>query len=179
MNDMKRYYNETTEEWYTEGQSMTRKIDNGVFSGIPTAEQLTEWGFTEYIEPTPTPAQQLAKAKEDKIQEIEDYNVSDAVNEFTLSGNPMWLTVEERQQIATQISANEAISRSEMTRWYNGIPFTFALTLWKQMLVALEVYVGDALNVTEAHKAAVMALDNVEDIRAYDYTAGYPEKLSF
>lgn len=38
---MKRYYNEATHEWYTEGQSLTKKIDNGVFSGIPTVEQLT------------------------------------------------------------------------------------------------------------------------------------------
>lgn len=50
---MKRYYNNTTEEWYTEGSSITRKIENGVFSGIPSVEQLAEWGFEEYIEPEP------------------------------------------------------------------------------------------------------------------------------
>ena len=47
------------------------------------------------------------------------------------------------------------------------------------MLVAIEVYAGDALNVTESHKAAVNALDSVEAVEAYDITAGYPEKLSF
>jgi hypothetical protein len=36
-----------------------------------------------------------------------------------------------------------------MTRWYDGISFTFPITNWKQMLVALEVYAGDAKNTTE------------------------------
>ena len=35
-----------------------------------------------------------------------------------------------------------------------------------------------ALNVTEAHKAAVMAMDSVEDIENYDITQGYPQKLN-
>ena len=47
------------------------------------------------------------------------------------------------------------------------------------MLVAVEVYAGDALNVTESHKAAVEALESVEDVEAYDYTVGYPTKLVF
>lgn len=177
---MKKYYNETTKEWYFEGQTITRRLDNGaLFSGVPTLSQLTEWGFEEVIEPAPTPAELLEAAKQSKIQEIEDYNVSDAVNEFTINGSPMWLTYEERAQIATQISANEAIGRDTMTRWYGGYEFTFPLTTWKQMLVALEVYAGDALNVTEQHKAAVMALDSVEAVEAYDITQGYPEKPAF
>lgn len=59
---MKQYYNSITKEWYAEGQSMTHKIGNSVFSGIPTQEQLTEWGFVEYIPPEPpepTPQDEL------------------------------------------------------------------------------------------------------------------------
>ena len=50
---MKRYYNPNTKEWYTEGSTMTKRVDNGVFSGIPSIEQLTAWGFVEWVEPTP------------------------------------------------------------------------------------------------------------------------------
>lgn len=50
----KRYYNESEDKWYTEGQSMTRRIEKStIWSGVPTLEQLTEWGYVEYIEPTP------------------------------------------------------------------------------------------------------------------------------
>ena len=52
---MKRYYNSTTKEWYNECQSMTRRVDSGVFTGIPSEEQLTKWGFEEWVEPAPTP----------------------------------------------------------------------------------------------------------------------------
>lgn len=176
---MKRYYNSTTKEWYNEGQSLTKRVENGVFSGIPSEEQLTAWGFVEWVEPAPTPEQLLKRAKQEKIAELEVYDQSDAVDSFTINGQSMWLTVEERQQIATQISANEAVGRDNMTRWFGGHSFTFPLATWKQMLVALEVYAGDAINVTEAHKAAIEALATIEDVEAYDFTANYPTKLSF
>ena len=52
--EMKQYYNEATQEWYIEGQSLTRRIENGMFSGIPSVEQLLSWGFVEWTEPEPT-----------------------------------------------------------------------------------------------------------------------------
>lgn len=131
------------------------------------------------MEIQPAEERTLELAKEGLCKQIDFYNESDEVNSFSINGIDMWLTVNERQQIATQISASEAIGREIMTRWYNGIEFTFPLTLWKQMLVALEVYAGDALNVTEAHKAAVNALETIEDVDAYDYHTGYPQKLIF
>lgn len=177
---MKRYHNQTTGEWYTEGTTITRRLEGGaLFSGTPTLSQLSEWGFVEIVAPEPTPEEQLEAAKQGKIAEIEDYNVSDAVNEFTIGGQPMWLMVEEREQIATQIAANEAGGRTTMTRWFGGQEFTFPLTLWKQMLTALELYAGDALNVTEAHKAAVSALTTIEEVEDYDITIDYPTKLNF
>ena len=44
------YYNKTTNETYTEGAIMTRRVEGGVFSGIPTPEQLQEFGF-EKVQP--------------------------------------------------------------------------------------------------------------------------------
>jgi len=175
----KKYYNPTTHEWYTEGNSITKNISNGVFSGIPSEQRLTEWGFEEYIEPTPTPEELLARAKASKIAELEAYDLSDAVDSFEINGMTMWLKVDERQQIATQIAANEAAGRTEMTRWFGGQSFTFPLAIWKQMLVALEVYAGDAINVTESHKAAINALTSVEEVEAYQFDSGYPQKLAF
>lgn len=131
------------------------------------------------MEMFPEPERTIEQAKREKIEEIEIYDQSEAVNSFTIGNLSMWLTVGERQQIATQISSNEAIGRETMTRWFKGQEFTFPIATWKQMLVALEVYAGDALNVTEAHKAAVNALNNVEDVDGYNYATGYPEKLHF
>ena len=175
----KKYYNTTTGKWYYEGQSMTMQLPNMLFMGYPTEEQLTEWGYEEYIEPEPTEEELLQRAKDSKIAELEAYDSSDAVNSFSIGGQPMWLTVEERQQIATQISVSEAVGRTTMTRWFDGTEYTFPIATWQQMLVALEVYAGDALNVTEGHKAAIQSLQTVQSVQDYDFKTAYPTKLSF
>ena len=121
----------------------------------------------------------IEQVRQQKLQQIISYDNSDNVNSFTIGEIQMWLSVQERQQLATQISASESIGRETMTRWFNGIEFTFTISQWKQMLTLLEIYAGDALNITEMHKANVKALTTVEEINNYDITAGYPQKLTF
>lgn len=70
---MKRYYNNSTNEWYNEGSSLTRRVDDGVFSGIPSEEQLKEWGFEEYIAPTPQ------EPTEEEIAEMERQDRMNAI----------------------------------------------------------------------------------------------------
>ena len=176
---MKRYYNPTTHEWYTEGTPLTKNISNGVFSGIPSVEQLESWGYEEYVEPTPTPAQLLERAKADKIAELEAYDQSDAVNSFSVNGQEMWLDAQTRQQLRISLDANQQAGRETVTKWFDGVQYTYPIDVWYYMLGNVEVYAGDALNVTESHKAAINALDDIEDVEAYDFTIGYPEKLSF
>lgn len=52
---MKRYYNKKENKMYYEGNSLTHRTPNGIFSGVPTEEQLHTWGYTLQPEPTPTP----------------------------------------------------------------------------------------------------------------------------
>ena len=175
---MKRYYNSTTQKWYTEGNSITKNISNGVFSGIPSEQRLTEWGFEEWVEPTPTPEELLARAKADKIAELEAYNDSGEINVFIISQTPMWLNFDERSRLQKAVDAKEAMGKTSMTKVWNGIDFTFPLSTWKAMLAALEDYAYDCQNVTDSHKAAINALESIEDVEAYEFS-GYPEKLSF
>ena len=121
----------------------------------------------------------LPDIKEYRLAQIEEYDKSDSVNSFFLGDIRMWLTVSERQQLATQISANEAIGRDSMSKWFGGKEFSFPISAWKQMLVAVEVYAGDALNVTEGHKSEIASMEDADEVIAYDITKGYPEKLVF
>ena len=175
---MKRYYNSTTKEWYTEGTSLTKNISNGVFSGIPIVEQLESWGFEEYIEPTPTPEELLARAKANKIAELEAYDASEEVNSFSVNGKTMWLDAATRQQLRISLDAMQQAGRENVTKWFDGIEYTYSIDVWYYMLGLVEVYASDALNVTESHKAAINALKSIEDVEAYQFT-GYPQKLSF
>ena len=177
---MKKYFNPTTNEFYDEGQSITRKLDNGaLFSGVPSVEQLTAWGYEEWHEPTPTPAQLLQRAKDAKIAELEAYDQSDAVNSFSVNGQDMWLDAATRQQLRISLDANQQAGRETVTKWFDGVQYTYPIDVWYYMLGQVEVYAGDALNVTESHRATINALESVEDVEEYNFTIGYPEKLSF
>ena len=176
---MKRYYNSTTKEWYTEGSSMTRKVDGGVFSGIPSVEQLESWGFEEWVAPTPTPEELLARAKANKIAELEAYDASEEVNSFSVDGKTMWLDAATRQQLRISLDAMQQAGRENVTKWFDGVEYTYPIDVWYYMLGQVEVYASDALNVTESHKAAINALESIEDVEEYNFQSGYPEKLSF
>lgn len=76
---MKRYFNESENKWYNEGASMMRQLsENSVWVGIPTTEQLTEWGYVEHVEPVVTPTPYLPTYNELVVQKIrERYTVDD------------------------------------------------------------------------------------------------------
>lgn len=145
----------------------------------PTEEQMLEAGWMVYEEPEPSNAEKLAAAKAEKIMQIETYDSSDAVEQFTINDVHMWLGHELRQQIRTGADAYNAMGYETMTKVFNGAEFTFPITVWIQMLNALEVYAAEALNTTERHKNNVMQLNNIQEVIDYDYTTGYPLKLVF
>lgn len=176
---MKKYYNPTTQKWYTEGNSVTKYIDGSLFSGIPSEQRLTEWGYEEWVEPAPTPEELLARAKANKIAELEAYNKSDAVDSFTINGKVMWLDHDLRQQLRISLDALSQAGRETVTKWFDGLEYTYPIDVWYYMLGQVEVYASDALNVTESHKAAINALDDIENVEAYNFRQDYPEKLSF
>ena len=176
---MKRYYNPTTLEWYTEGTSLTHKIGNGVFSGIPSEERLTEWGFEEWIEPEPTPEQLLARAKSAKIANLQAYDSSDAVNSFSVDNKDMWVPADKRAVLRTSIEAYKALGAESITKVWEGKDYTFSTSDWDTMLNQVEVYASECFNQTQRHAAAINALTTVEDVESYDFTTGYPEKLEF
>lgn len=180
---MKRYYNSTTKEWYYEGQTLTKRVENGVFTGIPSEEQLAEWGFREWVEPVPTPAELLERAKMQKIAEIDAYDNSDEVNGFDIvvGGQTMaaWLTPEKRSDYKNSLDSAELLGLTEVHPVLNGVAITLDTQTAKMALAKIQLYANQCYGVTEQHKAAVNALETVEEVEAYDFTAGYPERLVF
>ena len=176
---MKRYYNPTTKEWYTEGNSITKNISNGVFSGIPSEQRLTEWGYEEWVEPTPTPEELLARAKANKIAELEAYDSSDEVNSFSVNGTSMWVPADKRAVLRTSIEAYKALGAENITKVWDGQEYTFSTSEWDTMLNQVEVYASECFNQTQRHLAAIKQIDNIEDLNNYDFTTDYPDKLIF
>ena len=121
----------------------------------------------------------LDVAKEEAIEQIEAYDTSEAVNSFTLQGKEMWLPKETRVGLVNSVTIEKNAGKETTTLWFDGAKYELPVDAALQMLSALELYALECYNVTAAHKAAVNALESVEDIVAYDYTQNYPEKLNF
>ena len=122
---------------------------------------------------------ELGDAKRKKLMDINVYDQSDKVNVFYLGEKAMWLDAQTRQTLRISVESYQAIGTKTVTKWFGGQEFTFPTDTWLQMLNILEAYAGEALNATERHKAAVMAMDSVDAVEQYDITQGYPDTVEF
>ena len=105
----------------------------------------------------------VQQAQRQKIREIDAYNDSDSVNGFFING----------------AKAKQTLGATTMSQWLGGQEFTLSPGTAVMLYAQIESYALDCQNVTEAHKSAVLALNTVEEVEAYDITQGYPDMLSF
>lgn len=131
-----------------------------------------DFGLAEEISP-------LDKAKKDILKKIDEYDKSANVNSFLLNGISVWLNKDTRVGLMNSLTIEKNAGKEESTLWFNNICITINCDAAIQMLSALELYALNCYNVTAKHKVAVENLNNLEEVLGYDYTVGYPEKLSF
>ena len=145
----------------------------------PTEEMVLEDGWVEFKAPEPTSEELLIRSKKDKIREIENYDASSLVNEFYVQGYPIWLDKATRAGLKLRFEAEMQSGKAETVLWYNGIQFPIPVELGIQILLAVELYASACYDNTQKHMANAQALTTIEEVETYDYTTGYPEKLSF
>ena len=145
----------------------------------PTEEMVLEDGWVEFKAPEPTAEELLVRAKKDKIQEIEDYDASHSVNEFYVQGAPIWLDKATRAGLKLRFEAEKESGKTDTTLWYNGIQYPLTVESAIDMLLKVELYASECYDNTQRHISTVGTLETVDDLAAYDYTVGYPEKLNF
>lgn len=126
----------------------------------------------------------LETAKQAKSGEINAYDVSDAVNSFTLKHEDAafdyWLPAVTRNQLVTSVttwSAKHDTYTLDLREYGTSVDINCAQLLG--MLSELENYAVECYNVTSTHLAAVGVLKTVEEVEAYDITADYPAKMVF
>ena len=168
-------------KWIKDGEfwnGISIELD-GMIIWNPSDEQLIAAGYTEYVEPEPTPEELLQRAKDSKIAELMAYNQSEEVNSFTIGGQVMWLNFDERSRLQKAVDAKEALGKATMTKDWGGVEYTFTIQQWKRMLATLEDYAYDCQNATDRHKAAIDRLQTVQQVEEYDFTTDYPGKPVF
>lgn len=121
----------------------------------------------------------LEEVKNEKIETIDEYDKSNAVNEVTLQGRTTWFDLKKREDVRQSLIALKYKNIDEFTYWDGLIPITLPVATFEYILNEVELYAVICFNVTAQHKYNVMSLETIEEVDAYDYTKGYPQKLSF
>ena len=120
----------------------------------------------------------LTAAAQKMVQEqIDKYDTSPSVNGFMLNGLRVWLNKDTRVGLMNSTQIAKAMGKTTTTLWFGGMQIEVNCDKAIQLLSALEMYALECFNVTAAHKKAVAEMSTVEEVLAYDYTAGYPEVL--
>lgn len=146
----------------------------------PTEENILADGWVEYVE-----KKTLESVKIDKIREIEDYDSSSSVNECFISYGgqklPYWVSKSERNDLKSAINDCILLGKDSYRLDIRELMVSINVKCndLLQMLSALELYAIECYNKTTDHIFAVNNLQTIEEVENYDYTQGYPNKLTF
>lgn len=120
----------------------------------------------------------VAAAREEVLKNIEAYDTSSAVNGFVLNGAEVWLDKGTRVGLMNSTTIAKATGQATTTLWLGNTKLEVACDKAIQLLSALEMYALECFNITAAHKKAVGELTDIGEVLGYDYTKGYPAKLT-
>lgn len=141
----------------------------------PTEEMILEDGWQIVTEYNPT----LNDYRDMMKDKVTDYDSSSEINVFYVSGIAIWLDKATRAGLLLRFQAEKAQGIEDTTLWYQGMQFPLKVEQAIQMLYAIELYASACYDNTQRHLAEITKLTDKDEVMAYDYTTGYPERLRF
>lgn len=108
-------------------------------------------------------------------KQVANYDSSDNVNSFIIGGQKYWLDKATRVGLQQLVNSSE----NEVSLVLHDQVLTIPKDIASGFLAQLEVYAGKCYLQTAKHQLAIKELQTVDDLISYDYTKGYPEKLTF
>lgn len=167
----------TTEEDYEGGAYICLSDEQMAFhTEHPEASQLE----VLRMELTPEPEDLGRELDEEiamKVIEIRNYDSSPYVNNFICDGVGAWIDINERTGWMCSLISAKNRGDQNVTFPLMGNSYTVPVEQAFSLLDSINGYADQCTNVTEGHIAAVRSLTSVEEVRAYDHKAGYPEYL--
>lgn len=109
------------------------------------------------------------------LKKVEQYDKSNNVNSFIVNGMNFWLDKNTRVGLAHLADCTEGTMQLVL----GGTILEIESSVVKDILAQIERYAAQCYLQTQKHLIAIKELKTVEDIINYDYTKGYPEKLTF
>lgn len=112
------------------------------------------------------------------LAEIESYDKSEKVNGFTYNGKTMWLSKEERLSLVDRFGREIEEGVEQTNLFYGGEAIPLAPADALVLVKMVSSYADKCFDQTQRHINNVNRLSTVEELEAYDITAGYPDKLN-
>lgn len=149
-------------------------------------EEVTEW-ICDVVEIKDDALLQLIKTDPNGLEcqkrileeRIKAYDSSSYVNEIFVGGVPMWLDSEMRSKVRENLEVCEKMGITETVLRVGSFALPTSVEQGWAMYYAVLAYARASWNVTQEHYEAKSAMTDSEECKAFDWTSGYPEKLSF
>ena len=156
-------------------------VKDGIQYFSPTVEMIYADGWIEHVPVinNTTEEEMLQMVRIALIDEVLNYDSSEEVNIFYVSGIPVWLDKATRAGLMLRLQAESAIGLTETSLWYNSMCFRLPIDLAIQMLYTIEVYASNCYDNTQSHISTINGINTIEELEDYNYKIGYPEKLNF
>lgn len=160
----------------TNGDNIVSVVNQGNAVGYknPSMEEWTEWA--KVFVPVHLQIQFLKERLKDEIRR---YDKSKEVEGFSIGGVHMWLDSNKRTKVWENLMTAQQKGEENVTLRDGGLAFPMTVAMGWQLYYAVLDYARATWDVTEIHLAEASKLTTVEEILAYDYKQGYPEKLAF
>ena len=128
----------------------------------------------------PVHVRNINDAKNEMKSRIERYDDSEEVNQFIINGVITgWFTPSERSNYKSSIDAAKLVGLETLTFFVGNNMMEITPSVAEQLLAQIQLYADQCFIVTKQHKLNVDALETMEEVDAYNYKQGYPEKLNF
>lgn len=166
----------STYEDYLSGAWVKLNEEQAAFHVLHPSASVAEV-FNLVLNPPYVPT--LEEIRGRKVREVTQYDQSAEVNGFFISGTTMWLSKEMRVGLMNSVSIERSAGRVETNLWFDGRVYTMAIEQAIELLNLLELYALDCYNTTQRHITTINELGTKEEVKAYDFTTSYPQKLRF
>ncbi len=121
----------------------------------------------------------IEEIRAQKLDKLRLFDSSQIVNQFSIDNVFGWLNKNTRVGLMNSINIEKEAGRSETSIWISNTKFVLSIERAIDMLQQLELYALACFETTQRHTKAIQQLETKEEIEAYNYYVGYPEKLSF
>lgn len=108
-----------------------------------------------------------------------EYDNCNEVNSFIINDKQVWLDKSTRLGIFNLLNIEKNIGKHNTTLWFGDLFVNVNINKAIDILNSIELYAKACYNNTQIHIKEINNLETIEDLLAFDITAGYPDKLTF